>query len=558
MTPLARVRVGDETRERGPSGSPAARPVPTVRGGSRRDHRDAQELRAPVAAVGRAGRRSCWALIRIVYLVARPSVRGSPRRRRGVVVERRPPPGHARRGGGASRRHGGSAIARCGASWSLPGLRSPRWFATAERILEEQRAIDEADEGEPIQRRLRDRTASLVGTHPVIVASFLAIVVGAVAVRELIGLGRRWPAARCRAFPAQAGTCSRSSPRRCDRRRSAARSRPSPAVGALGALSVRRARRPDARAEGDPARRTAPGRDPDVPGAPSGCRSGPGRPSWPPPRTGSGRSRSGPSPRAGSGCSIALAVLPAAAERVEAAFAREEPPGGPPRFVAGSAVTFAVGVAAFPGIAARDRGARRDPRVPRVPPARRGLLLTAARRRGRRRAAVPVRPDAAGRRGSRARLPRRARRSRIASRGCRSGPGPGRGRSRRSSRSGRPRPRRSSEATSGVRPRAPAVAAGVGLILSWLAAANYLPPGAVEPAGLRRAGRGLDGEPDRVRSHLVHRVAPARGLRAPAGRPAECSRSSSGRDSCCSPSPRWRGRGASARPRSGSRPRGRS
>ena len=67
------------------------------------------------------------------------------------------------------------------------GFRSPRWFATAERILEEQRAIDEADEGEPIQRRLRDRTASLVGSHPVIVGSFLAFIVGAVAVRELLG-----------------------------------------------------------------------------------------------------------------------------------------------------------------------------------------------------------------------------------------------------------------------------------------------------------------------------------------------------------------------------------
>ena len=49
------------------------------------------------------------------------------------------------------------------------GLRIPRWFQTAERILEEQREIEEGDEGQPVTRRLRDRTASLVGTHPVIV-----------------------------------------------------------------------------------------------------------------------------------------------------------------------------------------------------------------------------------------------------------------------------------------------------------------------------------------------------------------------------------------------------
>ena len=67
------------------------------------------------------------------------------------------------------------------------GLRIPRWFQTAERILEEQREIEEGDEGQPVTRRLRDRTASLVGTHPVIVASFLGVVIGAVAVRGLLG-----------------------------------------------------------------------------------------------------------------------------------------------------------------------------------------------------------------------------------------------------------------------------------------------------------------------------------------------------------------------------------
>ena len=67
------------------------------------------------------------------------------------------------------------------------GLRIPRWFQTAERILEEQREIEVDDEGQPVTRRLRDRTASLVGTHPVIVASFLGVLVGAVAIRGLLG-----------------------------------------------------------------------------------------------------------------------------------------------------------------------------------------------------------------------------------------------------------------------------------------------------------------------------------------------------------------------------------
>ena len=67
------------------------------------------------------------------------------------------------------------------------GLRIPRWFQTAKRIFEEQREIEEDDEGQPVARRLRDRTASLVGTHPVIVASFLGVVIGAVAIRGLLG-----------------------------------------------------------------------------------------------------------------------------------------------------------------------------------------------------------------------------------------------------------------------------------------------------------------------------------------------------------------------------------
>jgi GT2 family glycosyltransferase len=66
------------------------------------------------------------------------------------------------------------------------GLRLPRWFEKAERIFEEQRSIEEADQGQPVARRLRDRTASLVGEHPVVVGSFVAILVGVVAVRGVM------------------------------------------------------------------------------------------------------------------------------------------------------------------------------------------------------------------------------------------------------------------------------------------------------------------------------------------------------------------------------------
>jgi hypothetical protein len=229
------------------------------------------------------------------------------------------------------------------------GLRSPRWFATAERILEEQRAIDEADEGEPIQRRLRDRTASLVGTHPVIVAALFAIVVGAVAVRELLGLdalaGGALPT-----FPDRAGdlfaelaSAARSTPL-------GGQLAPSPVVGGLGALSVA--------AFGDPtvAQKAI-------------LLAGPPLAAILMYRAAVRQSvRAGPAVLAAAayglgaltlwafsdgriGLLIALAVLPAAAERIEAAFARVEPPGDRQRFVAGSAVTFAVGIASFPGIA---------------------------------------------------------------------------------------------------------------------------------------------------------------------------------------------------------------
>ncbi len=358
------------------------------------------------------------------------------------------------------------------------GLRSPRWLATAERILEEQRAIDEADEGEPIQRRLRDRTASLVGSHPVIVGSFLALIVGAVAVRELVGAGSLAGGA-LPAFPdrpgdlfAELASAVRSTPL-------GGPLAPSPALGALGALSLA--------ALGDPqlAQKAI-------------LVAGPPLAAILMYRAAVRLSvRPGPAVLAAAayalgaltlwafsdgrlGLLIALAVLPAAAERIESAFAPGEPPGGRPRFVAGTAVTFAVGVASYPGILLAITVLVAI-RVFAGPIRARGLALTVGSAVG---AAVLLFPfvPALLADGGRAlsSLVGTTQLDRLASLSL--GPGPGtwpvaaflpiaavlglglvRG------------------ALRGPATRA-AVAAGAGLLLSWLATANYLPLGLANPA----------------------------------------------------------------------------
>ena len=228
------------------------------------------------------------------------------------------------------------------------GFRSPRWFATAERILEEQRAIDEADEGEPIQRRLRDRTASLVGSHPVIVASFLALLVGAVAARELIAAsslaGGALPGFPDRAADlfAELVSAVRSTPL-------GGPLAPSPAVGAVGALSVA--------ALGDPhlAEKAILIAGPPLAAilmyrAAVRMSVRPGPAVLAAAAYGLGALTLWAFSEGRLGLLIALAVVPAATERIEVAFSRSEPPGGRPRFVAGSAVTLAIGVASYPGI----------------------------------------------------------------------------------------------------------------------------------------------------------------------------------------------------------------
>ena len=357
------------------------------------------------------------------------------------------------------------------------GFRSPRWFATAERILEEQRAIDQADEGEPIQRRLRDRTASLVGSHPVIVGSFLAVIVGAVAGRELIGseelVGGALPA-----FPARMGTLFAELA-------SAVRSTPlggplapSPILGALGAVSFA--------ALGDPqlAEKAILLAGPPLAAilmyrATVRLSVRPGPAVLAAAAYGLGALTLWAFSEGRLGLLIALAVLPAAAERIEAAFARDEPSGGTPRFVAGSAVTFAVGAASYPGILLAI-AVLITIRVLSGPARGRGLLLTGAGAVGAAVLLFPFVPtllaDGGRALSSLVGTTEPVRLARLSL-----GPGPGtwpvaaflpigaalglglvRGELR------------------GPAARA-AVAGGVGLILSWLAAASYLPLGLANP-----------------------------------------------------------------------------
>ena len=181
------------------------------------------------------------------------------------------------------------------------GLRIPRWFQTAERILEEQREIEEGDEGQPVTRRLRDRTASLVGTHPVIVASFLGVVIGAVAVRGLLGPEAIAGGVLPRVPVDALGVLRRARLRvshHLARRDLLAQPRARPARWRL--RPALRQHRP--RAEGRSWRGCRRSRRCSPTGRSHGSPAGPARRSWRRPRTASPRSCCGRSRRAGSHC----------------------------------------------------------------------------------------------------------------------------------------------------------------------------------------------------------------------------------------------------------------
>ena len=228
------------------------------------------------------------------------------------------------------------------------GVRLPRWFTAAGQIFEEQREIEEQDEDASVGRRLRDRTASLVGSHPVVVASFLGTLVAAVALRGLLGP----ESLHGGALPAFPGSWRGFFDELASGYRTTGLGgtlAASPALGAMGALSwftfgsaalaqkvLLGAGAPLASIMLYRALARITGR----PGAAALGALSYGLSAmvlW-----GFSEGR--------IGLLIALCVVPVIMERLEVAFGRGDLPDGRWRFIAGIAVTFAVGIAFMPGV----------------------------------------------------------------------------------------------------------------------------------------------------------------------------------------------------------------
>jgi GT2 family glycosyltransferase len=67
------------------------------------------------------------------------------------------------------------------------GFRLPRWFEAAGEILAEQRELDRENEGRAPRVRLRHHTVSLARAHPALLASAVALLIGGVAYRDMFG-----------------------------------------------------------------------------------------------------------------------------------------------------------------------------------------------------------------------------------------------------------------------------------------------------------------------------------------------------------------------------------
>ena len=228
------------------------------------------------------------------------------------------------------------------------GLRLPRWFMTAERILEEQRELGDEELGDRRATRLRHRTVSFVSAHPVIVASFLGAIVCALSFRIVLSSGPLFGGAipafpdRASGFFAELVSAYRTTPL-------GGTIAASPALAGMGGLS--------ALVLGS----TSIAQKVMVAGGPILaailCYRAAVRLT----------ARPGPSVVAASayGLSaivlsafsqgrvsllVALAIMPAVAERLEVAFDHADPPDGRWRLAAGLAVTIAVGVAFVPGV----------------------------------------------------------------------------------------------------------------------------------------------------------------------------------------------------------------
>ena len=200
MTPLrAPVTV---TRRRSASGLPERhrRTEAVLRGASR--HRgDAQELRPAVALL--------WvlplAIVIGLFLIGVPdahatALRGIDRPVGGVGLEHRPPPGTiSRRVRTQSVRDGSRSPA---AIRGIRSVRLPRWFGAAgQNLRRATRRSSSRTRTSPSAGSCAIRTASLVRSHPVLVASFLGAVVAAVAFTAARARGRaaeHWRRSRAR------------------------------------------------------------------------------------------------------------------------------------------------------------------------------------------------------------------------------------------------------------------------------------------------------------------------------------------------------------------------
>ena len=282
-------------------------------------------------------------------------------------------------------------------------MRLPRWFTAAGQIFDEQREIEEQDEDASVSRRLRDRTASLVGSHPVVVASFLG--------------AHRWR-------PSRSGSLLGPDPLHGG------------ALGPVPGLVARVLRRAGVRLPDDGTRRNARGeslarsdgralvalvrehgdRTEGVAGAagrswrPSCCtersRGSPAvraRPWWAPSPTGCPRWCCGASPTAASRSWWRCASCPSSSSDSRSRSVEGELPDGRWRFIAGLARRRSRWASrSCPGVALAVGGARRRAVPLRFGSRDAGSAIAAAASAARRGAAVPVRAhdDLRWRRGS--------------------------------------------------------------------------------------------------------------------------------------------------------------
>ncbi len=229
------------------------------------------------------------------------------------------------------------------------GLHLPRWFQTAERILEEQREVGEEDAARPAAQRLRHRTASFVSEHPVVVGAFVGVLVWGFSARALVSpnplVGAVLPA-----FPSAPGGFFSELVSGFRTTGLGGTAAASPGLAALGGISylslVNTALAQKLIVIVGPALATvlcyrAVVRRTGKPGAAvvaAAAYASSALMLW---SVSEGRVAQ----------LFLMAVMPPLVERMEAAFARAEPSDGRVRFGAGLAVTIAVGAAFVPGVA---------------------------------------------------------------------------------------------------------------------------------------------------------------------------------------------------------------